>query len=88
MLYVEDGDTCVLMGTNGGADEKLCVDGRCHTEVIVEAAEQKLTVKPTFLRKGPQRERLHSAMADYKPISSSTRHCLPHIRADHLGVDT
>src|SRR5262249_12023862 len=69
LLYVDDGDTYVLVGSNGGAEKEpeWVANVAAMAEVIVEVGERKLTTKPTILREGPEWNRLRSAVADYWP---------------------
>jgi deazaflavin-dependent oxidoreductase (nitroreductase family) len=69
LLYLEDGDTYVLVGSNGGAakEPEWVANVVAMSEVMVEVGEQKMTTKPTVLRHGPEFDRLHSALAEYWP---------------------
>src|SRR5262245_59415222 len=60
LLYVEDGDTYVLVGSNGGAEKEpeWVANVAAMAEVTVEVGERKLTTKPTILRQGPEWNRL------------------------------
>jgi deazaflavin-dependent oxidoreductase (nitroreductase family) len=69
LLYIEDGDAYVVVGSNGGADEEPCwvANAAAMSEVIVEVGGRQVTTKPTVLRHGPEWDRLHSALAAYWP---------------------
>jgi deazaflavin-dependent oxidoreductase (nitroreductase family) len=69
LLYVEDGDAYVVVGSNGGADEepKWVANVAAMSEAIVEVGGRQVTTKPTVLRHGPEWDRLHSAVAEYWP---------------------
>jgi deazaflavin-dependent oxidoreductase (nitroreductase family) len=69
LLYVEDGDRYILIGSNGGADKEPAwvTNVAAMVEVLIEVGEQTLTVKPTVLRKGAEWNRLHAAVVAYWP---------------------
>jgi deazaflavin-dependent oxidoreductase (nitroreductase family) len=69
LLYVEDGDRYVLVGSNGGAEkEPAWVDNvAAMPEVAIEVGTRTLTAKPTILREGPAWDRLHAAAVAYWP---------------------
>jgi deazaflavin-dependent oxidoreductase (nitroreductase family) len=69
LLYIRDGDTFVVVGSNGGADaEPQWVSNvAAMSEVVVEVGGRQVTTKPTVLRNGPEWDRLHSALAEYWP---------------------
>jgi deazaflavin-dependent oxidoreductase (nitroreductase family) len=69
LLYVEDGERCVLIGSNGGnAQEPAWVANVAALhEVVIEVGAQTLTVQPTILRDGPEWHRLHAATIEYWP---------------------
>ena len=69
LLYVEDGDAYVLVGSNGGAakEPEWVANVVAMSEVVVEVGDKKMTTKPTVLRHGPEWDRLHSALAEYWP---------------------
>jgi len=69
LLYVEDGDGYVLIGSNGGAEKEPAWVGNVAAmpEVVIEVGEQTLTAKPTILREGPEWDRLHAAAVAYWP---------------------
>ncbi len=69
LLYVEDGDRCVLIGSNGGADKEPAwvANVAAMPEVVIEVGEQMLTATPTIVRNGPEWDRLHAAAAAYWP---------------------
>ena len=55
LLYVEDGDRYVLIGSNGGAEREPAwvANVAAMPEVAIHVGEQTLTAKPTILRGGP-----------------------------------
>ena len=63
LLYVEDGDRHVLIGSNGGAEREPAWVAyvAAMPEVAIHVGEQTLTAKPTILREGPEWDRLHAA---------------------------
>ncbi|MGY4652994.1 nitroreductase/quinone reductase family protein [Mycobacterium sp. URHB0021] len=69
LLYVEDGDAYVLVGSNGGAakEPEWVANVVAMSEVVVEVGDKKITTKPTVLRNGPEWDRLHCALAEYWP---------------------
>ena len=69
LLYVEDGDRYVLIGSNGGAEREPAwlPNVAAMPEVAIHVGEQTLTAKPTILREGPEWDRLHAAAVDYWP---------------------
>jgi deazaflavin-dependent oxidoreductase (nitroreductase family) len=69
LLFIEDGDKCVLIGSNGGAEKEPAWVGNVAAmpEVVVEVGERTLTAKPTILREGPERDRLRAAAVAYWP---------------------
>ena len=69
LLYVEDGDRHVLIGSNGGAEREPAWVAyvAAMPEVAIHVGEQTLTAKPTILREGPEWDRLHAAAVDYWP---------------------
>ena len=69
LLYVEDGDSYVLIGSNGGAEKEPAwvANVAAMAEVVIEVGERTLTVKPTILREGPEWDRLHAAAVAYWP---------------------
>ena len=69
LLYVEDGDRHVLIGSNGGAEREPAWVAyvAAMPEVAIQLGEQTLTAKPTILREGPEWDRLHAAAVDYWP---------------------
>ena len=69
LLYVEDGDRYVLVGSNGG-DEKepaWVANVAAVPEVVIEVGERTLSAKPTILREGTEWDRLHAAAVAYWP---------------------
>jgi deazaflavin-dependent oxidoreductase (nitroreductase family) len=69
LLYVEDGDRYVLVGSNGGADKEPAwvANVAAMAEVVIEVGGQTLTAKPTILRQGPAWDRLHATAVAYWP---------------------
>ena len=69
LLYAEDGDRYVLVGSNGGnAKEPAWVANvAAMTEVLIEVGERSLRAKPILLRQGPEWDRLYAAAVAYRP---------------------
>lgn len=69
LLYVEDGDNYVLVGSNGGADKEPAwvANVAAMPGVVIEAGGRTLTVKPTIVREGPEWDHLHAAAVAYWP---------------------
>src|SRR5262245_33910341 len=69
LLYVDDGSSVVLVGSNGGAErEPLWVANvEAMLEVTIEVGERTLKAQPTVLREGPERDRLYARAVDYWP---------------------
>jgi deazaflavin-dependent oxidoreductase (nitroreductase family) len=65
LLYVEDGDRYVLIGSNGGAEKEpvWVANVAAMPEVVIEVGERTLTI----LRKRPEWDRLHAAAVAYWP---------------------
>src|SRR5262245_40685599 len=66
LLYVEDGCSFLLIGSNGGAPAKEPVwlgNVEAMSEVTIEVGAHTLKAKPTVPREGPERDR--RAMPDY-----------------------
>src|SRR5262245_47727182 len=91
LLYVEDGDRYILIGSNGGADKEPAwvANVAAMAEVLIEVGEQTLTAKPTVLREGPEWDRLHATVAAYWPdileYQTHTRRTFPLIVLDPAG---
>ncbi|MFF3579367.1 nitroreductase/quinone reductase family protein [Streptomyces mirabilis] len=69
LLYVEDEDDLILVGSNGGVPEepKWVNNVAGMSEVTIEVGDRTYHAKPTVLREGPERERLYAAVVDYWP---------------------
>ncbi|SEH47287.1 deazaflavin-dependent oxidoreductase, nitroreductase family [Mycolicibacterium rutilum] len=69
LIYVADGDSYVLVGSNGGAAKEPAwvANLAAVPETVVEVGERTLTVRPTVLRAGPEWDRLHRLAVDYWP---------------------
>jgi deazaflavin-dependent oxidoreductase (nitroreductase family) len=69
LLYVEDGDRYVLIGSNGGAEKEPAwvANIAAMAAAVVEVGGQTQTAKPTILRRGPAWDRLHAAAVAYWP---------------------
>jgi deazaflavin-dependent oxidoreductase (nitroreductase family) len=69
LLYVEDGDRYVLVGSNGGAEKEPAwvANAVAMAQVVVEVGGQTQTAQPTILREGPAWDRLHAAAVAYWP---------------------
>jgi deazaflavin-dependent oxidoreductase (nitroreductase family) len=69
LLFVEDGDRYVLIGSNGGAEKEPAwvVNVAAMPEVVIEVGGRTLTAKPKILREGPEWDRLRAAAVAYWP---------------------
>jgi deazaflavin-dependent oxidoreductase (nitroreductase family) len=69
LLYVEDGDKYVLVGSNGGAEKEPAwvANVAAMAEVVVEVGGQTRSAQPTILREGPAWDRLHATAVAYWP---------------------
>ena len=69
LLYVEDGDRYVLIGSNGGAEKEpvWVANVAAMPEVVIEVGERMLTTTPTIVRSGPEWDRLRAAAVAYWP---------------------
>lgn len=69
LLYVDDHDRYVLIGSNGGAEKEPAwvANVAAQPEVQIEIGGQTITAKPTVVREGPEWDRLHAATVDYWP---------------------
>ena len=69
LLYVQDGDTYVLVGSNGGAEKEPAwvANVAAMPEVEIEVGEGTVAAKPTIVREGPEWHRLHAAAVAYWP---------------------
>lgn len=69
LLAMPDGDNQVLFGSNGGATtEPLWVANLdAMAETTIELGERTITVRPTVLRDGPERDRLYAKFNAFWP---------------------
>jgi len=69
LLYVDDGSSLVLVGSNGGAEQEPLwfANVKAMLEVTIEVGERTLKATPTVLREGPERDRLYALAVDYWP---------------------
>ena len=69
LLYVDDGSSVVLVGSNGGAEQEplWVANVEAMSAVTIEVGERTLKAKPTVLRAGPERDRLYALAVDYWP---------------------
>jgi deazaflavin-dependent oxidoreductase (nitroreductase family) len=69
LVYIEDADRYIVAGSNAGADQEPAwvANVAAMPEVVIEVGKHALTTKPTILREGPERDRLHAAMVAYSP---------------------
>ena len=69
LLYVEDGDRYIVVGSNGGSAKEPAwvANVAAMTEVLIEVGERRLRAKPTLLREGPEWDRLYAAAVAYRP---------------------
>lgn len=67
LVYIEDDDRYIVVGTNAGSDHEPAwvANVAAMPAVVIEVGEQTRTAKPTILREGPERDRLHAAMVAY-----------------------
>ena len=69
-LYLRDGDSFLMVGSNGGAEKEPAwvANLEAMSEVTVEVGEETLTVRPScFRERTPERERLYARLAEYWP---------------------
>jgi deazaflavin-dependent oxidoreductase (nitroreductase family) len=69
LLYVDDGRSMVLIGSNGGAAQEplWCTNVEAMAAVTIEVGARTLQATPTVLRAGPERDRLYALVVDYWP---------------------
>jgi deazaflavin-dependent oxidoreductase (nitroreductase family) len=69
LLCMADGENHVLVGSNGGATgEPLWVSNlEAMASTSIELGDRVLTVKPTVLRDGPERERIYRKVTEFWP---------------------
>jgi deazaflavin-dependent oxidoreductase (nitroreductase family) len=60
LVYLTDGDSYVLIGSNGGAEKEPAwvANVAAMPELTIEVGEDERTVRPTVLRDGEERTRL------------------------------
>jgi deazaflavin-dependent oxidoreductase (nitroreductase family) len=91
LLYLAEGDSLVICGSMGGAPkEPLWVANvEAMSEATVEVGERTMTVRPTVLREGAERDRLYALLVDYWPdfleYEQKTTRVFPVIRLDPVG---
>ena len=75
LLYVEDGDRYVLIGSNGGAEREPAwvANVAAMPEVAIHVGEQTLTAKPTILRRARNGTACTRRRWTTGPTSSNTR---------------
>jgi len=69
LLYVDDGSSLLLVGSNGGATKEPLwfANVQAMAEVTVEVGGRTLKAKPTAVRDGPEWDRLYALAVDYWP---------------------
>lgn len=70
LLYLRDGDSLVVVGSNGGAKREPAwvANIEAMPEVAAEVGTQTLTFRPTFIRqRTPEREQLWDQLVEYWP---------------------
>ena len=91
LVYTTDGDSLLICGSMGGApQEPLWVANvEAMSEATVELGDRTLTVTPTVLREGPERDRLYALLVAYWPdflqYEEKTTRVFPVIRLDPVG---
>jgi deazaflavin-dependent oxidoreductase (nitroreductase family) len=91
LLYLDDGDTFVVAGSNGGTEhEPLWVRNvEAMPEITVEFGDRTITAKPTVLRDGDERARLYARLVEYWPdflqYETKTDRPFPLIRLDPIN---
>jgi deazaflavin-dependent oxidoreductase (nitroreductase family) len=91
LLYVADGDSFILVGSNGGAekDPLWVANVEAMSEVTIEVDDRTLRTKPVILRDGAERERLYGIVMEYWPdvleYETHTSRSFPVIRLDPIG---
>ena len=74
LLYVEDADRYVLIGSNGGAEKgPAWVANVAAMPEVASRGEQTLTAKHIIVREGPEWDRLPRRRWPTGPTSSNTR---------------
>lgn len=89
LLYMEHGDSRLLVGSNGlnpPEEPQWVANVEAASEVTVEIGDRTLTVKPTVLRSGPERNQLYTALVSFWPdlltYQKYTDRTFPVIRLD------
>jgi deazaflavin-dependent oxidoreductase (nitroreductase family) len=91
MVYATDGDSFVVGGSNGGAEQEPVWIGNVEamSEMTVEVGDRTVTAKPTVLREGPERDRLYAILVAYWPdfteYETKTSRQFPVIRLDPIN---
>jgi deazaflavin-dependent oxidoreductase (nitroreductase family) len=92
LLYMRDGESFILAGSNGGAEKEPAwvANLEAMSEATVEVGEETLTVKPAVIRESdPERDRLYSDLVKYWPdflkYEENTDRPFPVIRLDPVG---
>jgi deazaflavin-dependent oxidoreductase (nitroreductase family) len=69
LVYVDDGDSFVVCGSNGGAQkEPLWVSNvSAMPEVTIEVGQRSLRAKPTVVAEQPEWDRLYAMFGAYWP---------------------
>jgi deazaflavin-dependent oxidoreductase (nitroreductase family) len=69
LLCMPDGSNHVLVGSNGGHGKEPLWVGNLEAmpQTTIELGERTITVKPTVLRDGPERDRLYAELTKFRP---------------------
>jgi deazaflavin-dependent oxidoreductase (nitroreductase family) len=92
LLYLRDGDSFILAGSNGGAEREPAWVSNLEgmSETTIEVGEEILTVRPESIREPTsERERLYARLVDYWPdflkYGKNTDRQFPLIRLHPIG---
>ena len=70
LLYMRDGDSYILAGSNGGAEKEPAwvTNLAAMSKATIEVGEETLTVEPKAVPGGtPERDRLYARLVEYWP---------------------
>ncbi len=92
LIRITDGDSYAVVGSLGGAprDPEWVANVEAMAETTIEVGDETLTVRPTVLREGPERDRLYEKAVAYWPAfredyEKRTDRTFPVIRLDPVG---
>jgi deazaflavin-dependent oxidoreductase (nitroreductase family) len=92
LIRIVDNDSYAVVGSMGGApkDPEWVANVEAMSEATVEIGDETLTMKPTVLREGPERDRLYEQAVEYWPAfreqyEKRTDRTFPVVRLDPIG---